>query len=94
MIDVLGLKVRYQSLGLTIHGLLGCVSGMGQYKEAQSLITESYSGLKSALGETAQVVGESQYYLAMIPLLTADTEDAVAQTDPMLVQVGNVDPHP
>ena len=66
--------------------LLCCVSGMGQYREAQTLITESYNGLKSALGDTAQVVGESQYYLAMIPLLTADTEDAVAQTDPMLMQ--------
>ena len=72
--------------------LLGCVSGMGQYREAQTLITESYNGLKSALGETAQVVGESQYYLAMIPLLTADTEDAVAQTDPMLMQAGTLRP--
>lgn len=61
---------------------------MGQYREAQTLITESYNGLKAALGDAAQVVGESQYYLALMPLLTADTEDAVALTDPMLLQVG------
>ena len=60
---------------------------MGQYREAQTLITESYNGLKAALGEAAQVVGESQYYLALMPLLTANTEDAVALTDPMLLQV-------
>ncbi|KAL3137343.1 hypothetical protein ABBQ32_006875 [Trebouxia sp. C0010 RCD-2024] len=59
---------------------------MGQYREAQTLITESYHGLKAALGDAAQVVGESQYYLAMVSLLAADTEDAVAQTDPMLMQ--------
>lgn len=62
---------------------------MGQYTEAQTLITESHHGLKTALGDAAQVVGESQYYLALVSLLTADTEDAIAQTDPMLMQVGS-----
>ena len=63
------------------------MAGMGQYQEAQTLITESYNGLKAALGDAAQAVGESQYYLAMLPLLTADSEDALAQSDPMLMQV-------
>lgn len=76
------------TLDLTTHALPGCISGMGQYREAQTLITESYHGLKAALGDAAQVVGESQYYLAMGSLLAADTEDAIAQTDPMLMQVG------
>ena len=69
---------------------MDCASGMGQSSEAHTLITESYQGLKAALGDAAQVVGESQYYLAMVSLLTADTEDAVAQTDPMLMQVSNL----
>ncbi len=60
---------------------------MGKYKEAQELITESYEGLREALGDASQVAGESQYYLALMTLLTVDTEEAVAQTDPMLMQV-------
>lgn len=60
---------------------------MGQYKEAQELIHESYQGLRSHQGNASQVVGEGQYYLALMTLLTADSEDAVTQTDPMLMQV-------
>lgn len=59
---------------------------MGQYKEAQELIHESYQGLRSHQGDASQVVGEGQYYLALMTLLTADSEDAVTQTDPMLMQ--------
>ena len=51
------------------------------------MITESYEGLRSALGDASQVAGESQYYLALMTLLAADTEDAVTQADPMLLQV-------
>ena len=63
-------------------------TGLGQYTDAQQLISQSYQGLKSSLGETSEVAGESKYYLALMTLLTADSEEAVAQADPMLLQVG------
>ncbi|DBA92536.1 TPA: hypothetical protein ACH3X1_002766 [Trebouxia sp. C0004] len=59
---------------------------MGQYQEAKEFITDSYEGLRSALGEASQVAGESQYYLALMTLLAADSEEAVTQTDPLLMQ--------
>lgn len=59
---------------------------MGQYQEAKELISDSYEGLRSALGDASQVAGESQYYLALMTLLAADSEEAVTQTDPMLMQ--------
>ena len=36
------------------------------------------------------MAGESQYYLTLMTLLTADSEEAVAQADPMLLQVSVV----
>ncbi len=60
---------------------------MGQYQQAKELIADSYEGLRSALGDASQVAGESQYYLALMTLLAADSEEAVTQTDPMLMQV-------
>ncbi|KAL0020065.1 hypothetical protein WJX79_000087 [Trebouxia sp. C0005] len=54
---------------------------MGQYQEAKELITDSYEGLRSALGDASQVAGESRYYLALMTLLAADSEEAVTQTD-------------
>ena len=57
---------------------------MGRYQEAKDLITGSYEELNKA----GVLVGESQYYLALLPLLAADSEEAIAQADPMLMQVG------
>lgn len=57
---------------------------MGRYQEAKDLITGSYEELNKA----GVLVGESQYYLALLPLLVADSEEAIAQADPMLMQVG------
>lgn len=56
---------------------------MGRYQQAKDLITGSYEGLNKA----GVLVGESQYYLALLPLLAADSEAAIAQADPMLLQV-------
>ena len=56
---------------------------MGRYQEAKDLITGSFEELNKA----GVLVGESQYYLALFPLLAADSEEAVAQADPMLMQV-------
>lgn len=67
--------------------MMRVLAGMGRYQEAGDLITSSYAGLSKGLGDKAQAVGESQYYLAMLPLLTATSEAAVAQADPMLMQV-------
>ena len=72
---------------LHMHASWCIPTGMGQYQEAKEMITESYEGLRSALGDASQVAGESQYYLALMTLLAADTEDAVTQADPMLMQV-------
>ena len=60
---------------------------MGQYQEAHQLIHESYADLQSALGDSSQVAGESHYYIALLSLLTADSEEAVVQSDPLLMQV-------
>ncbi|KAA6417906.1 MAG: hypothetical protein FRX49_12139, partial [Trebouxia sp. A1-2] len=66
---------------------------MGQYQEAKELITDSYEGLRSALGDASQVAGESRYYLALMTLLAADSEEAGlrnmrsnAGAGPLLVQ--------
>lgn len=56
---------------------------MGRYQEAKDLISGSYN----ALSKAGVLVGESQYYLALLPLLAADSEESIAQADPMLMQV-------